>query len=61
VNAAELTGLQDKTGRVAAGFEADLILLPANPLEDIRAVQDVLLVMSNGRIAQKRIPFAISP
>jgi len=57
-SSAELLKLGDKTGRIAPGYEADLILLPANPLEDIMALQDVLLVMSNGQLALKRIPFA---
>lgn len=56
--AAELLGVSSKTGRLIPGFEADLVLLPANPLEDIRALQDALLVMSNGYIGLKRIPFA---
>ena len=59
VNAAELLGLQDKTGRVVAGYEADLILLPGNPLEDVAALQDVVMVISNGHIALRRIPFAL--
>ena len=59
-SSAELLGVADRTGRIAPGFEADLILVPGNPLEDIRAIQDVLLVMSNGRVAVKRIPFAIA-
>lgn len=54
----ELLGLASKTGRLMPGYEADLVLLPANPLEDIRALQDALLVMSNGYIGLKRIPFA---
>lgn len=58
VNSADLLMLGDRTGRIAAGFEADMILIPANPLEDISALQDVLLVMSNGKVALKRIPFA---
>jgi len=29
-------------------------------LEDVAALQDVLLVMSNGQIAVKRIPFAVT-
>lgn len=57
VLAAELLGIDKFTGKVEKGFEADLILVPANPLEDIRALQDVLLVMSNGQVALKRIPF----
>jgi imidazolonepropionase-like amidohydrolase len=58
VSSAELLRVQDITGRIEEGFEADLILLPANPLQDIMALQDVLLVISNGEIALKRIPFA---
>jgi imidazolonepropionase-like amidohydrolase len=52
--------LQGRTGRIVAGYEADMILVPANPLTNIEALQDVLLVMSNGRIALKRIPFAVA-
>ncbi len=57
VLAAELLGVDKLSGKIEKGFEADLILVPANPLEDIRALQDVLLVMSNGHLALKRIPF----
>lgn len=58
VSSAELLGVADRTGRIAQGFEADLVLVPGNPLEDVAALQDVLLVMSNGILAVKRIPFA---
>jgi imidazolonepropionase-like amidohydrolase len=57
VNSAELLQLQDTTGRIAAGYEADMILVPANPLTHVEALQDVLMVISNGRVALKRIPF----
>ena len=60
VSSADLLGVADRTGRIAPGYEADMILLPGNPLEDIRALHDVLLVMSNGRLAIKRIPFTIT-
>lgn len=55
--AAELLRIDQQTARVEQGFEADLILVPANPLEDINALQDVLVVMSNGQLALKRVPF----
>ncbi len=55
--AAELLGLDKVTGRISSGYEADIILLPANPLEDIGALQDALMVVSNGQVALKRIPF----
>ncbi len=59
VSSAELLQMDDRTGRIAEGFEADLILVPGNPLTNIEALQDVLLVMSNGQLALKRIPFAV--
>lgn len=58
-SAAELLQTESSSGRIAAGFEADMILVPANPLVDISALQDVLLVMSNGQLAVKRIPFGL--
>lgn len=57
VTPAELLRLEKQTGRIVPGFEADLILVPGNPLEDINALQDVILVMSNGQMAVKRLPF----
>jgi len=59
-SSADLLKIGDKTGRIVPGYEADMILVPANPLTDIEALQDVLLVMNNGRLALKRIPFSVS-
>lgn len=59
VSAAELLQVADRTGRLAVGYEADLIVVPADPLRHIEALQDVLLVMSNGRMALRRIPFGL--
>ncbi len=59
-NGAELLGLSNQIGTLESGKEADMILLPNNPLEDIVALQDVLLVISNGQIALKRIPFTLN-
>ena len=56
-NAAELLAIADRVGRVAVGFEADLLVLERNPLDDIGAFQDVLLVMNNGRIVVDRTGF----
>lgn len=55
--AARLLGVDDRTGRVAAGFEADLLVLDRNPLDDIGQYQDVLFVMSNGTVALDRLDF----
>lgn len=58
INAAELLGLADHTGRIAPGLEADLIAVEENPLENPVTLQDVLLVVSNGRVALDRLQFA---
>lgn len=52
--AADLFRIQERTGRVRPGYEADLVVLERNPLDDIRVVQDPLLVVSDGRIVARR-------
>jgi imidazolonepropionase-like amidohydrolase len=52
--AAELLGVDDHTGELAQGFDADILILERNPLHDIGAYQDVLLVMNDGRIVVDR-------
>jgi imidazolonepropionase-like amidohydrolase len=58
--AAELLGIAGRTGRVAVGLEADLIVLDRDPLADPGALQDVLIVISDGRVVLDRLPFARS-
>ncbi|MGH9313616.1 MAG: amidohydrolase family protein, partial [Vicinamibacterales bacterium] len=53
--AAELLRLEKTTGAIAAGLDADLIAVDGNPLKDPHVLQDVLLVVSNGRIALDRL------
>ncbi len=52
--AADLFGLTDTTGRVQEGLEADLIVLERNPLEDIGVIQDVLMVVNDGKVVVLR-------
>ena len=56
--AAELLGVGDRTGRLAEGFEADLVVLEHDPLTNPATLQDVLIVMTNGRVVLNRLPFA---
>jgi len=54
---AEMLRLEKSIGVIESGFEADLIAVEKNPLEEITTVQDPLLVISNGRIALDRLDF----
>ena len=47
---AELAGLGDVTGTVAAGKCADLIVTAENPLDDLRTLRHVEQVMARGRL-----------
>jgi imidazolonepropionase-like amidohydrolase len=55
---AELLRLEKSIGSLEPGFEADLVALEKNPLENIQTLQDPLLVISNGRIGLDRLNFA---
>jgi len=57
VVATEMLGISDRTGVLEVGMEADILVVSGNPLEDIRAVQDVIVVISNGRVGLNRLPF----
>lgn len=57
--AAELFRIESRAGVIEVGFEADLIVVVGNPLDNIVALQDVVVVISNGRVAMNRLPFAI--
>ena len=48
-DAAEFLGLQNSLGTVETGKRADLVLLDANPLEDIRNTQKISGVSLQGR------------
>ncbi len=52
---AELLGVADHTGKLAVGMDADIIVMERNPLEDIGAVQDLLMVINNGSVVVNRV------
>ncbi len=54
---AALLGLEQATGAVEAGLEADLIAVDGNPLENVLLLQDPLLVVSNGVVVVDRLEF----
>ncbi len=53
LHGAKLLGWQGQTGNLKAGYFADIIAVPGNPLEDIAAVQKVSFVMKGGVVYKK--------
>ena len=48
VSAADLLGLSSKIGTLEAGKLADVVAVPGNPLDDIKATEGVMFVMKEG-------------
>jgi imidazolonepropionase-like amidohydrolase len=53
LNGAKLLGWQDKIGALKPGYQADIVAVPGNPLEDIDALEKVSFVMKAGVIYRK--------
>lgn len=60
-DAARMLGLDARTGTLIVGKEADLIVVERNPLDDVGALADVLVVVADGRVGLRRIPFTLPP
>jgi imidazolonepropionase-like amidohydrolase len=56
--AAQGCGLGHRKGRIAPGFDADIIAIDGNPLEDLAAIRRLRAVYSGGRAV---LPAAGSP
>ena len=50
INPARFLGMENRLGTIEAGKLADLVLLDANPLEDIRNTTKIYMVVANGRL-----------
>jgi imidazolonepropionase-like amidohydrolase len=53
LNGAKLLGWEGQIGALKAGYFADIIAVPGNPLDDITAVQKVSFVMKGGVIYRR--------
>ncbi len=53
---AKVCGLEDRVGILAPGKQADIIGIKGNPLEDIRALENVDTVIQGGRIVRRGDP-----
>ncbi len=52
---AECMGIEKRTGSIKPGLEADFVAVERDPLSDIRNLQDVILVVNNGKIVVNRL------
>lgn len=53
--AARLLGVDSRTGTIAPGKEADLLVVDRNPLEDITTLFEPMLVVNNGKVVLDRM------
>jgi imidazolonepropionase-like amidohydrolase len=52
---AECMGVEKRTGSIRPGLEADFVVIERDPLSDIKNLQDVLLVINNGKVVVNRL------
>jgi imidazolonepropionase-like amidohydrolase len=53
--AAECAGIAQRTGALRPGLEADLIVVDRDPLAEVNALRDVVLVVNDGKVAINRL------
>ncbi|MBT8183953.1 MAG: amidohydrolase family protein [Eudoraea sp.] len=53
INPARFFGLEDQFGAIEVGMDADIVLVNANPIEDISALKDLIGVMVRGQWISK--------
>jgi len=51
--AAESMNLGDQIGTLKAGYEADIVAVPGDPVADITKLRDVTFVMKGGQVFKK--------
>jgi imidazolonepropionase-like amidohydrolase len=58
---AEELGIGKRTGSIRVGYEADFVVVDRSPLDDIRHIADVIMVVNNGRVALNRMNVSPHP
>lgn len=55
INAAKMCGIGHRTGMIKEGYEADIIGVAKNPLEDTNHLSDIKFVMKQGKVYKNKI------
>ena len=50
VNAAKLLGQEDHLGQIKSGYWADMVAVNANPVDDVRVLENIPFVMKDGKV-----------
>jgi imidazolonepropionase-like amidohydrolase len=53
--AAECAGIAHRTGAIRPGLEADLIVVAGDPLSDLRALREIVVVVNDGYVPINRL------
>jgi imidazolonepropionase-like amidohydrolase len=54
INASQLLGIADQVGTIEAGKAADIVAVNGDPLTDIKAINNVVLVMKGGEVVRSK-------
>jgi imidazolonepropionase-like amidohydrolase len=60
-NGASALGISDKVGTIQDGKQADIIILAANPLDNISNTRNIYAVIDDGRFVKDRESFLKQP
>jgi imidazolonepropionase-like amidohydrolase len=55
INGARALGLDKEVGRVALGYQADIVVLRANPLDDLANARSIERVVNDGRVLEPSV------
>jgi imidazolonepropionase-like amidohydrolase len=59
-NNAALLGIEGTRGTLRSGKRADLIVLAANPLDDITNTRSIVTILHDGRTVAPRVPVVMA-
>lgn len=53
--AAELLYIDNRTGKITPGMEADILVTERNPLQQLNTIYDPILIINNGKVVLNRL------